>query len=122
MTYLLRTIIIIVLIVTVFKGIKIFNKKIETKILEDINNHFESKGFTIKSITAITNNHKEIPFNVNEWRPATWVRGKDYYANRYWKIEVVDGEQNETIKWVNTGHLFMHQMYFIEKANNKASA
>lgn len=113
----LRLVLIIVIIVVVFKGIKFFNEKIESNILNDIKDHFEAKGFMIKKISPILKNSQEIPFNVNEWSPSTGMEGKDYYANRFWKVELIDNNKTETIKWINTGHLFFYQMYFIVKPN-----
>lgn len=89
--------------------------------MQDIYNHFESKDLIVTNIKSLTNNSTEIPFNVNEWSPSTGVHGKNYYTNRFWKVEVIDSEQNAHIKWVNTGHLFLYKMYFIEKTNNEAS-
>ena len=71
----------------------------------------------MKSINPISKNAKEIPFNVNEWGPSTG-RGKNYYANRYWKVELRDSDSIESIKWVNSGHLFLSQMYFYVRDNN----
>lgn len=99
-----------------------FNKKFEKNITDDINKHFQSKGCTVKSINSISKNAKEIPFNVNEWSPSTGFHGKDYYANRFWKVVLLNAEQKEIIKWVKTGHIFLHKLYLIEKNNVEASA
>lgn len=122
MIYFLNILLIIAFAVIAFKGVRLFNKKFEQNILNDIHRHFQSKGYIVKSIKSIANNAKEIPFNVDEWSPSTGIYGKNYYANRFWKVVLVDSEQTEIISWVNTGHLFLYKMYLIEKMNEKANA
>lgn len=122
MIYFLRIILITVIAVVVYKAVELFNRKFEKNILDDIHKHFQSEGFTVKSITPITKNTKEVPFNVNEWSLSTGMEGKDYYANRFWKVVLLDHEQNEHIKWVNTGHFFLSNLYLIVKNNEDIQA
>ena len=117
MIYFLRTILIILTSIFVFKGIRIFNKKIENKILNDVYKHFESEQLTIQNVSSISKNSKEIPFNINEWTPSTGMHSKNYYANRFWKVEIIDDQNLIIIKWVNTGHIFFYKMYIIVKSN-----
>ena len=121
MIYLLRTVLIILITILTFKGIRIFNKKFERKILNDIYEHFKSKGLNIQTIIPVTTNSKEFPFNVNEWSLTTSDVGKNYYANRFWKVELIDDKNIRTINWVNTGHLFFYQMYLIVEPSELAN-
>lgn len=111
MLYMLRTILVISVIVIVFFGIRKFNERIKQKIKDDVINHFESKDYQIVSISQITKNSKEMPFNVNHWVPLLG-KPRNYYASRYWKVELLDSENVTSVKWVNSVHIFLSQYHF----------
>ena len=106
----------ILIVIIMFIFFKKLNEKIEDKIERDINNYFEKLGYQLVEIERIKGEKvKDLPFEIMKWKPSTDIEGRNYFANRFWKITLKNKDNKKSIKWVNTGHLFLYKMYFIVK-------
>lgn len=117
MKFIINLLIIIVGLYFFVKIIPSFNKKIDDKIKNDIRKYFESQNYKVINLVNINGEKgKDIPFNTREsFAPSLGSGGRNYCANHFWKITLIDHTNTEIIKWVNTGHFFMKQIYFIVK-------
>ena len=66
--------------------------------MNDVHKYFESKQLEIRNVSPISKNSKVIPFSINEWTPSVNWQFKNYYANRFWKVEIIDNQSNIDIK------------------------